>query len=261
MDELIFMDGGDYKRYEELLIRRDRLLKEAESIHISYIQEFGELQLKDFELKVECIRIKKEISYCQQALNRGKVIDADEMRRVIEESMALYNMQLQELLAAKNAADTAKTSPAFKVERAKRCYRRLAKLIHPDIYPEVMENEELRDLWNRIVIAYKCNDDEELEDLETLVRMALQKEGVDLGEPNIENLAAKISKLEDEINDILTSEPYIWEDLLSDPDKVSTKKEELNKSIEEYTKYKEELQKILEDLLSEGGATLAWIKI
>ena len=68
MDELIKKENGKYKKYEELLLKRDQLNKEAGAIHTLYIKEFGELLLEDFELKVECIKKKKQISYCQAAI-------------------------------------------------------------------------------------------------------------------------------------------------------------------------------------------------
>ena len=52
MGELIVKDAGKYKKYEELLLKRDQLNKEAGSLNTAYVKEFGELLLKDFELKV-----------------------------------------------------------------------------------------------------------------------------------------------------------------------------------------------------------------
>ena len=41
MDELIKKENGKYKKYEELLLKRDQLNKEAGAIHTLYIKEFA----------------------------------------------------------------------------------------------------------------------------------------------------------------------------------------------------------------------------
>lgn len=261
MNELIKKDDGRYKKYEELLLRRDQLNKEAGSIHTAYIKEFGELLLEDFELKIECIKKKKEISYCQAAINKGKAINVQEMNSKIEQDMSLYNLQLKEMIANKDAADKAKTVPSYKVERAKRIYRRLAKTIHPDINPKIDENEELRDLWERITIAYNCNDDEELDNLEILVRKVLKENGEAVTNVEIDDIDERISRLEHEINCIITTEPYTFSELLSSEERINEKKKALNNEISEYKKYSSELTEMLQKILSDGGATLTWIQI
>jgi iron-sulfur cluster repair protein YtfE (RIC family) len=163
------------------------------------------------------------------------------------------------MIANQDAADKSKTSPSYKVERAKRIYRRLAKTIHPDINPLTNDNEELRDLWDRIVIAYNCNDDEELDNLEILVRKILKENGDAVGNVEIDDIDERIKKLEYEINEIITTEPYTYMDILFTEDKVNEKKEALKKEIEEYKKYSSELSEMLQKILSEGGATLTWI--
>lgn len=260
MNELILKEDGKYKVYEELLLKRDQLNKDAGTIYAIYLKEFGELLLENFELKIECIKKKKMITYCQAALNRGESIDVQKMNNKIDTSMALYNLQLKEMAAKKEIADKAKTVPAYQAEKAKRIYKRLAKMLHPDINPNVAGNEELGDLWDRIYVAYNCNDDEELDNLEILVRKVLKDDGEAIGNVEIDNLEERISKLEYEINNILTTEPYIYSDLLSSEDKVIARKEELNNEIAEFKKYSAELSEVLQIILSGGGATLTWIQ-
>ena len=58
-----------FTRYEELLLKKEQLLKDAESYRIAYIKEFGELTADVFKAKIECIRIKKNIAFCQAAVD------------------------------------------------------------------------------------------------------------------------------------------------------------------------------------------------
>ena len=59
--DIIKLKNTSYTKYEEVLLRRDNLRKEAEHFHMEYIREFGSLIIKAFEIKVECIRKKKMI--------------------------------------------------------------------------------------------------------------------------------------------------------------------------------------------------------
>ena len=100
MNELMVVAGDAkerYTEYEELLIRRDHLYKDATSYQIAYTKEFGELILENFKLKVECIKKKKTINYCRRRLNRGLSINADRMNAEIEAEMFLYYEQLMDL--------------------------------------------------------------------------------------------------------------------------------------------------------------------
>ena len=61
--EIIKVRNADYARYEELLLERDGLRKEAYITHGMYVKEFGELILGVFEKQIACIRKKKQIDY------------------------------------------------------------------------------------------------------------------------------------------------------------------------------------------------------
>ncbi|MBQ7557978.1 MAG: hypothetical protein IJT00_07930, partial [Lachnospiraceae bacterium] len=67
-NSLLIMEGSRARseEYEELLLRRDQLYREAGSYMTAYTREFGDLITSNFELKVECIKQKKTISYCRR---------------------------------------------------------------------------------------------------------------------------------------------------------------------------------------------------
>lgn len=260
MSDLIVRDDGKYKKYEELLLRRDQLYKEAGSIHVSYVKEFGDLLIQDFEIKVECIKKRKMIAYCIGAVNHGQAIDVQDMNRKIEHEMASFNEHLKQMAEEKDIADKSKVSPSYKVEKAKRIYRRLAKLIHPDINPVAAKNEQIRELWERIVISYHCNDDVELDNLEILVRKALKDNGSLVENIEIDDIEERISRIEEEINTIIVTEPYKWSEILSSPEKISAKKQDITREIEAGKKISEELSKILQDIISGGGVPITWIQ-
>ena len=144
-------DKDLYDDYTELLVQKDQLEKEAVSYQIAYTQEFGELICANFELKIQCIKVKKSISYCRRRLNRGLAVDPAKMDEEIEREMKAYYLQRDELQKDYAEAKKAGMTDGITYMRAKKIYRRLAKLLHPDINEKTQQNAELSDLWLRIV--------------------------------------------------------------------------------------------------------------
>lgn len=255
---IIKVKNGSYDEYEQLLLKRDHYRKEAGQILISYTKEFGELINAVFEKKIECIRLKKSISLCQTFINRGETIDADKMNAQIQREMALYYAQLEEMLASTRAAKESTIIPAAVVLEVKRVYRKLAKLLHPDINPMTNESEELKDLWNRITIAYHSNNLEELKELEVLALSAVDRFGAGDITIDIPDIEEKIERLEREINEIITTEPYTYKKTLESSVRISEKKEALQAELKEYEEYGQSLQKMLDELLMKTGRKITW---
>ena len=244
------------KEYEELLVKRDQYYKEAASYQTVYISEFGELIDANFELKVACIKEKKTISYCRRRMNRGLAVDVARMQSEIEQEMTLYYAQLSEMKRETAAAKEAKTVSEYQYSRSKKIYRRLAKKLHPDINAKTATTETLKDLWNRIVIAYHKSDPEALAELEVLARAELEKLGDDGWEIAFDDIEERIERAEREINEILTTEPYTYRALLEDEEKKKAHRAELEEEHEDLTRYLDDLRQTLEATLAEGGAKL-----
>ena len=245
-----------FDEYTELLFKRDTLEKEAGSILIAYTKRFGEKLADNFRLKIECIKKKKMLAYCQTCINSGRKIDVAVMSKKIYADMQLYEYELQQMLERNRAAKDAEPVGLFRSERSKKIYRRLVKKLHPDGNNILMENETLRDLWDKIVAAYKRSDDEMLGDLEAMVRKELEKLGEDWLSEVPEDIEARIERVTNEINEILNTEPYTYRELLMDDDKSDAKLKELDDEHEEFTKYLAELNEMLEKILLNGSNTI-----
>ena len=211
----------------------------------------------NFELKVECIKKKKTISYCRRMMNRGLAINSNLMNEEIEREMTLYNAQLLEMLEENDRAKRAGTLSEYSISRAKKIYRRLTKLLHPDINKKTSEDEKLRELWEKIASAYQRTDVDALDDLEVLVRRALDGLGEESFELNLDDLDERIERVENQINEILTTEPYTYGDLLKDEEKKQAYKDQLQAEHDDFEQYLESLTKALEDTLN-GGVTIVW---
>jgi hypothetical protein len=249
--EYIKISLGDYPRYEELLLKRDKIRKEAEQYNAAYLRKFGSYILDIFRLKIECISLKKKITYCQIAVNRGEPFDMDKISRQVEREMTSYKDDLKKLILSHKSVVNATRVTEYDLTRIKKIYKDIAKSIHPDINPKTAGDEELRDLWDQVSVAYKSNDLERLEELRILVLKALKDKGMESEPVAVDNIDEKIGKLEAEIENILNTDPYNYRFLLDDKDAVEEKKKEFEDTLEEYRKYKDDLQKIMMNMI--GG--------
>ena len=250
--ELIRSNDSKYTEYEDLLLKRDQLEKEAEQIWIVYQQLFGQLMTELFEEKIECIKNKKIIAYYQMAINHGGKIDAKSMQDHIDKEMTSYYIELRQMLKEKEEAEKAGHSTPYEVKRAKELYRRLAKLLHPDLNPFTDSDKKLQELWVRVRIAYGANDVRGLTELEVLVRNALRELGIEGSRAEIPDIEGKIVAVREEIEEICTTEPYTYGALIEDGEAIEKKKKELCDELEEYKRYRKELSNIILNMLQGG---------
>lgn len=243
--------------YEKLLFERDRVKKEADNYLRLYIHEFGELITELFRKKISCIEKKKMISYCQAAVNYGKLINIEEMNRYIEIEMSDYQQQLNDMMENNKTCKDLDTISQNEYLKIKRLYRKIAKKIHPDLNPVTENSPALSELWINVMNAYHRNDLESLEQLEVQINSVLRETGIPTDETDIPDIEDKIQSLENEIETILSTDPYQYKFILDDEGLVKEKKEELSKEIEIYSNYENQLKDILKSLI-ERGAKFTW---
>ncbi len=254
--DLIKSADSKYEEYENLLLERDQITKEAGQIWTVYLQLFGKLITDIYEEKVECIKCKKTIAYYQNAINHGAIIDSAAMEKYLEQEMAEYYVNLRHMLEENENANNAGTSTAYEVERSKTLYRRLAKLVHPDINPKTDQSDVLRELWQRIMIAYHHNDVKELSELDVLVRKTLRDLGSEEVKVDIPDVTEKIDDLKKEIEAIKQKEPYSLRYLVEDEESTKNKKAELEQELEAYKKYRKELSEVILQMLQSGEVNI-----
>lgn len=246
--ELVKVIDGDYTQYEELLLKRDELEKEAELILLAYTRVFGDITTEIFELKVNCIVIKKAISFCIIAKNTGNDVDQEALTQFIVAQMALYQEELDEMIRMNEVSKSSSKISAYEEKEIKRIYRKLAKLLHPDISNLTKEFPVFEDLFQRILIAYQCNDYKELKELEFLTNRALEELGEQNFEVIIDDIEEKIENLRREIYTIKTTVPYTYKELLQSDEQIAQKMKEFEDERETYKTYKAELEKTLAEL-------------
>ena len=247
-----------YQEYESLVMKKEQLLKNAGSRRVVYLQHFGDLMAEILETKINCIRLKKTIAYCTKSINLGETIDTKAMQEEIDGEMQAYYVELKSMLEEKEDAKTAKTADDYEVRMTKQIFRRIAKRLHPDINAKTNENAILLDLWNQVMEAYNEFDVEKLEELEVVLNHVMTELGDDGFSVDIDNIEEKIKKLEKKIQEIITTIPYTYGEILSDPKAIELKKQELKKELEEYHIYQLNLEETLEKLTGEGGGRFTW---
>lgn len=122
--------------------------------------------------------------------------------------------------------------------------------------PKTNEIPKLKELWQRIVVSYRANDLEELEEAEILVNKFLVDHHLDGNEIKIQDIDTKIEKLKEQIQKIKETNPYQYRFLLQDQEAVQNKKRELQKELEEYRVYEQELDQLLEQMMKNGVSFL-----
>ncbi len=255
--DIIPVENEDYKTYEDLLLRRDACRKDAGQAQTWYIREFGCLLTESFQKQVDCIAKKKAIAYYQAAANRGEQVKMDELNTYLARTMEEYDRQLKDMLAEYEASRKAKEVPQNVVMQVKSLYKKIAKRIHPDMRPDLAGKAVFDDLWEQVTDAYRRNDLEALEELEVLVSEALEENGDASARIKIPDLAEKIEKVQQEIERIISTDPYLYRDLMHNPEAVEEKKEELQDEIQNYVDYGKQLDQVLQEFL-EGGVILSW---
>lgn len=141
--DLIKIQDDKYEIYEDLIMQRDNLRKDADNYLAQYIHHFGDLITESFKAQVACISRKKAISYCQMIVNRGEIIDIKELDDYLKECMREYKKRLKSMVEDVENCRELKRSTQAAVNKSKALYRTIAKQIHPDINPEAAQNEVL----------------------------------------------------------------------------------------------------------------------
>ena len=150
-------------------------------------------------------------------------------------------------------AKKSETAGFLEAELTRKIYRRLTKRLHPDVISMTEENEELKALWDRIVGAYRTYNADELTDLEVLVNRALEKPGEAGYAPEYEELEEKIERVERQINDIVTTAPYTYGEILESREKREAQLSQLKEEHAGFVQYLETLTATLTGLLKNAA--------
>lgn len=232
-----------YQSFKKLLFSKDDLLKEALQYESFYYSTFGDLIVNIFTQKVEIVKLKKMIAYCQKQRNYHLPINSHDLQQFSQAVDKQYENDLTSLLEFIKDSKPTGTLTEEELNEIKALYRQLSKLIHPDLNPEVYKNSTIQELWTKLQIAYKTNNLEEVKNLEILILN--ETKYTHISEP-INNLQYKIGLLAKEIEKIKSSYPYLYKYDLINP---SIKEEELSAELLDLESYSKSLLLKLDEFM------------
>jgi uncharacterized protein involved in exopolysaccharide biosynthesis len=96
-----------------------------------------------------------------------------------------------------------------------------------------------------------------MEELEVMVKNALETLEIGSMEIEIPDLDAKIEVVEAEIEQIISTDPYQYKFLLADYKAVEEKKKALEEQRKSYTDYEKQLDEVIEGILK-SGVRIIW---
>lgn len=245
--KLLKLRSASHKKYEELLLKKDELKAEAEEIQNEYSRVFGELKTLLFKERMECVRKKKVINYCQMMMIEEIPIEKDKMESFVDQAMKDLNDTLQGMIDKNEESKRLENVDKETLKKIKQIYFRIAKQIHPDMNPDLKDDATIKDLWNRTLVAQKQNQLKEIEEVEYLLKKYLANINNKKEDIEIPDIDEKIDKLNEEIEKIKTTEPYLYKYLLADEKAVEEEKQSILNELNEYKEYGEKLDNIIKE--------------
>jgi len=225
--------------YESLIIEMTSLEKEVENLNMEYTREFGDEIQEVFGLKLEAVKLKKAIAYCNRSLYEGKPINVDDLNDFLSKKMEKYEKDFAKFVLYKNAIEKGgRFISDEEMREIKTIYYKIVKMVHPDLHPELKDDKKIKALWQKAVDAYKRNDKTVLS--RTYDSLLIILKGKD--KINIEDLDLKISILRKDIDKLKTAEFLRRKEILDSELNIVEEHSKLKKTIVEYEKYIKELK-------------------
>ncbi|WP_304749670.1 J domain-containing protein [Dubosiella newyorkensis] len=239
-----------YKRYVRLLLEKEKIVKTNFQVQQRFIELFGDLRLEMLKVEIEIAKIKKEMEYLVRKKNRNESYDLEEMDDFVSQALEGMKAQYERMKEEQAQLKNKKMLSQEEVKEVKRLYRRLVKLVHPDLNPH--QTKEQKELWHQLQKAYRNNDLAWLRELNVLI--VLKTKGHE--EVEIEDLEDKIEAVREEIALLKEEDLYQMRELVFDEEWIDAYKEQYERERSDFEVYLRSLQKEKEKLIGSFGCRL-----
>lgn len=184
--------------YRSLIIKRDELKKQIEENQKDNYQMYADSYKEYYSLMVECIFLKKRITYCQRCKNHHIKIYKEELEGYMDAVKEDYMHELEKLRTHKKIVKQHLSDEDMK--QAKKIFKRIIKRIDQD-HP----------LWERALESYRYNNLNDLKDIEMLVDYDTQSIRKNL---DMTYFTTQIERIKKEIESIENRNPKITKEYL-----------------------------------------------
>ncbi len=239
-----------YKRYVRLLLEKEKIVKTNFQVQQRFIELFGDLRLEMLKVEIEIAKIKKEMEYLVRKKNRNESYDLEEMDDFVNQALEGMKAQYERMKQEQTQLKNKKMLSQEEVKEIKRLYRRLVKLVHPDLNPH--QTKEQKELWHQLQEAYRNNDLAWLRELNVLI--VFKTKGHE--EVEIEDLEDKIEAVREEIALLKEEDLYQMRELVFDEEWIDAYKEQYERERSDFEVYLRSLQKEKEKLIGSFGCRL-----
>lgn len=220
-----------------------------------YLEKIGHLQLKLLNKQAEAARCKFKMMLLQAAVNRSERPDLEQIEQQVELKMQSHYARINDQAMAMEAAKHVLSNLMSEEDsgKLKELFRLLCKRLHPDLNPDLTEEEQ--DLFVKVKAAY------ELKDITELQGILLYLDGTGSDNPlnltpqeraeRIKNLEKSINGLIVKIEELRMSFPFNIEKQIMDDNYIAGRQEEINAQCfaadNDIAQYKEIISLILDE--------------
>lgn len=242
----------------KLLVECSVLVQKVKpSLLALYQTKIGAWELKLLRVRSEAARNKRMLELAQAAMNQGKSPDWTEIEGVLELEFLEWTIKIREAMQTLQDAESRAErllSPEDS-KQLKKLYYALVKQLHPDLNPELDENQRL--LWLRAQEAYDHSDIEELKVLTVLTgenSPAVQAvSSLEQLRRNGESLRKHIMATLTRIEKIQKVPPFTLRENLQNQDWVDAQRVEIERQITEQQRLRDIFLERLEILRDTPG--------
>lgn len=220
------------------------IVYESLRIEADYMNKIGheEYQIYQFDLKLK--RLNRKIEIIRELISAKQPIDMIKIDAQIESEFAQEkkeNSKREDRICFLSEEENKAKLSKEKTKTLKEMYYQFAKKLHPDINPNITENELA--LWHKVQEAYINGDIEQMSLLYEIYEKELeheiifdQKEDI---QKRIEKIRDMIMQTLEQIAEIKQSFPFTFEEKLKDNDwlfgKAAVNRELMRQLKEEYS--------------------------
>lgn len=238
-----------------LVLERDQLLYvECKNIEAAYLLAVGGLEYRAFELETEIRALRRKASLIQAQKNRQEKVDLVLIEMQIKLELEAFWAELEKQRETLDAAMTHAGSPSLSSEdtaELKHLYRRIVKALHPDLNPNPSDDDLY--LYIKAVEVYESGNIASMRAIADMIELKPETSaevlGLDELNAEVKRLKPMLKTLLNHIADIKASYPYLWIEVLDDPDALEKRRDELKEHISELGKALDQQVQHIEDLL------------